>query len=1270
MSHRSNLFSIVLGMSWLLVQASLAAEGPKPRDIVYPHYPMAPADQTVAEAEAKSAGCRTCHVETDEVTMHKSPGVVLGCTDCHGGAAAVEKPAHGAIGDPAYDEAREQAHVQALYPDSWGGGPSAPERAFTLYNKESPEYVRFRNPGDLRVAREACGSCHLKIIEAVETSLMATGAMIWGGASYNNGILPYKNYILGEAYTRDGAGAEIQAREPVTPEQAARGILPSLTPLPAWETLEPADNFRIFERGGRFILNLFPEIGLPNPLEEPGKPDARQSNRGPGTGARISVPVLNITKTRLNDPFLWFPGTNDNPGDFRESGCTSCHTIYANDRSPNASGSYAQHGNWGQTATVDPTIRDRLGPDGKKERGHPIKHEFTRAISTAMCMTCHHHQPNMFVNSYLGFTMWDYESDAPLMWPEDQKHPSMAEMRDLLDRNPEEAVIRGKWADPEFMGDVWTDVNPKAVDTQFADYHGHGWNFRAIYKRDRKGQLLDAEGEVVPDDLPPEQKWKRAVHMMDIHAERGMQCADCHFAQDAHGDGNLYGEVAAAVEIRCRDCHGTADARPTLRTSGPAAPPGGHDLSRLRNEDGRRRFVWRGDELFQRSILPPHDELKVSQVIDSVTPDHADYNPKAARAKTMAAGPSMAWGEEADDCERAHDDEEMSCFSCHSSWVTSCAGCHLPIQANWKTERHHYEGGESRNFATYNPQVARDQMFQLGVHGVAKDNIISPIRSSSALVLSSQDINRNRIYIQQPPISAAGYSAQAFAPHFPHTVRKTETKTCTDCHLSAEDDNNAIMAQLFTQGTNFVNFVGFNAWVGTDEAVEAIQVTEWDEPQAVIGSYLHRYAYPDFYKEHLEREREIGSQELSGQYRHRAAEARCLQLRGEYLYVAEKAGMIAYDVANIANKSFSERLITAPFSPLGQQTRVKSKHATCVALPTNQPIRPGQNRKIVEEHPENLEQPMHPVYSYAAISDAEEGLILVDIETLGDFEPRNNFLKRAATWNPDGILKGASHVILAGHIAYVSADQGVAVVDLDEPLAPRLLAMIPLPGARAAAVQFRYLFVLDPEGLQVVDVTSPASPRVIPGARVPLADAHRLHIARTYAYVAAGAEGLAIIDVEKPEQPALFQRYTADGALTDARDVIVATTNASLFAYVADGASGLKVIQLTSPESQPQFYGFSPEPRPELIGWKRTAGKALALSRPLERDRAVDETGHQVAVFGRLGSRPFNLEEMRRFYLRDSEVWKVRDEPDSGADTKPAQCTAPPRASARALERE
>ena len=49
---------------------------------------------------------------------------------------------------------------------------------------------------------------------------MATGAMLWGGAAYNNGILPFKNYILGESYTRDGEASKITGQE-VPPESIA-----------------------------------------------------------------------------------------------------------------------------------------------------------------------------------------------------------------------------------------------------------------------------------------------------------------------------------------------------------------------------------------------------------------------------------------------------------------------------------------------------------------------------------------------------------------------------------------------------------------------------------------------------------------------------------------------------------------------------------------------------------------------------------------------------------------------------------------------------------------------------------------------------------------------------------------------------------------------------------------------------------------------------------------------------------------------------------------
>ncbi len=340
---------LLLAALALLVGVSsqrLAASGEEEalvRDYALVRAQPAPARQEPAEVAAKSDGCLTCHTASDAPTMHESPAVRLGCTDCHGGNPRVVGRPELGFEHPDYVAARDLAHVLPRYPQGWHWPSSAnPQRGYTLLNREASEYVRFVNPGDYRVAREACGACHLPLIEAAERSLMATGAMLWGGAAYNNGIVPYKNYIFGEAFTREGEPAKVVS--PGSPpgtlsaEQQARGALAALYPLPRWNVVPPADVFRVFERGGRTLSSAFAEIGLPNPtgaiqrLEEPGRPDLKQSNRGPGTGLRVAIPVLNIHKTRLNDPFTWYMGTNDQPGDYRSSGCTACHVIYANDR--------------------------------------------------------------------------------------------------------------------------------------------------------------------------------------------------------------------------------------------------------------------------------------------------------------------------------------------------------------------------------------------------------------------------------------------------------------------------------------------------------------------------------------------------------------------------------------------------------------------------------------------------------------------------------------------------------------------------------------------------------------------------------------------------------------------------------------------------------------------------------------------------------------------------------------------------------------------------
>lgn len=88
------------------------------------------------------------------------------------------------------------------------------------------------------------------------------------------------------------------------------------------------------------------------------------------------------------------------------------------------------------------------------------------------------------------------------------------------------------------------------------------------------------------------------------------------------------------------------------------------------------------------------------------------------------------------------------------------------MKAKQRTPLNKFEGVTDRNFTTYNPQVVRDDVFMLGIDGTVKKNRMAVVRSSSAVVVSSQNANREWVYSQAQTVSAEGYSGQAFNPHF------------------------------------------------------------------------------------------------------------------------------------------------------------------------------------------------------------------------------------------------------------------------------------------------------------------------------------------------------------------------------------------------------------------------------------------------------------------------------------------------------------------------
>jgi hypothetical protein len=1236
-------------------------------------------EQTEEQKSAKSGGCIVCHQTAHD--PHYKDTIRLGCTDCHGGDANAT--------------VKEKAHPTSRFPQFWASSAN-PVRSYTLLNHESPEYIRFVNPGDFRIAHISCGTagCHPKEVQVNRKQIMNTGCMLWGAALYNNGAVPFKKARFGEAYSMNGAPLRMITWPPPSEEEMEKkGVLPFLDPLPRFENSQPGNILRIFEPGGRFR----PDTGIPELKEEPGRPRTRLSERGIGTANRTDPVFIGLNKTRLFDPTLNFLGTNDNPGDYRSSGCTSCHVVYANDRSPVHSGPYAKYGNRSYTANTDPTIP-------KNESGHPIEHRFTNAIPTSQCMTCHVHPGTTVMNSYIGYMWWDEDSEADKVYPAKQVNPSPEQMIRTLNRNPNEIAAKSNLRDFEFTADI-ASLNSQITKAQFGDFHSHGWVFNAVYKRDRVGNYRDHFGNIVNQPSPQQlmaatdfavkvkdfhktnhktaEKTKAAeqefdktrsgepVHLRDIHMEKGMHCVDCHFVQDGHGNNRLHQEVRAGTEIGCIDCHGNSSEYTTLRTSGPASytsdPDGrGRNLAALRTPFGQPRFEVEelpgGKKRFiQRSAVEKDVKWEIVQTKDTVDKTHPRYNQKSDLAKTVRMeNGQMVYGDGQTEC-AAHQNSNMSCIACHTSWNPSCFGCHLPQRANMKMPALHGDGNVSRNYTSYCFQTLRTDIFMLARDGDVTGNKVNPSRSSCAVHVTSYNGNRELIYSQQQTISADGYGGTAFSTNVPHTVRGKgwrETKQCTDCHVSTANDNNAIMAQLLMHGTQYLNHMTRIGWIATgQEGLFGVTLTEQTEPQAVFGSDLHKVAYPDNFKKLcddkfiLKNAHEHPGRDVMFGLKHplKPHEVLQVQARGEYLYAAcGENGIRVYDIAFIDDKAFAERITTAPVSPVGQKFYAPTKNARYITAPTTVAVDP--TRKM---NPANKEQPVHLVFGFLYVADAEEGLILIGAGTTIDGNPINNFLKRAVTFNPDGLLKGAEYVHIVGHYAYVACDAGLVVVDLDNPLEPKVSKVVSgfLKKPKCIQTQFRYCYVVDEEGVKILEINDIAKPE--PKAMIRVPGLNSIYLARTYAYIAGGAKGLMIMDITNPEEPKLDQVFTADGAINDARDVKLGITYNTSFAYVADGKNGLRIVQLSSPQT-PGNDGFSPRPTPKLISTYKVphGGKVLSVGKPLDRDRAVDESGHQIGVFGRVGARPFNAEEQKKMFMKDGNVWKVSDNPNDPIYTR------------------
>jgi len=214
----------------------------------------------------------------------------------------------------------------------------------------------------------------------------------------------------------------------------------------------------------------------------------------------------------------------------------------------------------------------------------------------------------------------------------------------------------------------------------------------------------------------------------------------------------------------------------------------------------------------------------------------------------------------------------------------------------------------------------------------------------------------------------------------------------------------------------------------------------------------------------------------------------------------------------------------------------------------------------------------------------------------------------------------AGEVAIAGHQAFLTAgDDGLRILDLSDPAAPREVGAYRPPGATYyVAVEGNYAYLTArpspglgphvPTGLRIVDISSPARPIEVGfatselpvgvlagGGYAYLADLSGLRILDisnpsrpsqlgfvpmpnslgefgvTMAlgdgvlYMAAGPYGLRIIDVSDPAAPRMLASHQVGLRFACCSESATGVALAGSYAYVSDRHNGLRVVDVTNP---------------------------------------------------------------------------------------------------------
>ncbi|MBX2812176.1 MAG: hypothetical protein KTR25_10210 [Myxococcales bacterium] len=754
-------------------------------------------------------------------------GPDLTCTGCHGG-------------DP---DATDRVAAHVSIPQQWQVGSTQVGRPnlryywnyYTLAGAENfqggLEWLRFRNPGDLRVANATCGKgagCHSDRVANVRRSVMSTESGLTGVSLARNGIA---RDIL-----RGGANNDL----PIYKYDTTSGI----------------------SYNGQPVQALAYDPNMAGSVQQ--LTSFNIQNRQNANYNQLEI-LKGVYDKQCGDCHLNNAGANQRYADFRSSGCSACHVNYALDglskssdqviskTEPTYPNAYAQIANF-DVNDLQNLNGQWLGP----ERAHPTTHRMTRQMPAQRCGVCH-----------VGSNRTDWQFRGYQIDPNRTVATAVAggflnanqfQFTDEIDNNQNPfALYHGQTQDQVLKVVDW---NNDGLDDIPADIHYQaGMECMDCHTTgEMHNELKVVQVAQVSDWNDPSQvKDMSGALWSHMDQSTEVECVHCH--------GNLeYRALSNAIDNRNPVKNLVVCPEPGEQVQGYTPPAecgnlGSGRFVRSKFTGNYHRVAQTYDTVQQGvqgnglNASMMHGRVGGNGLVDGVGPcingdpnqcvvDQADANSAQIQQgfSHLGAPATSAVDQHAGGLE---------CYACHATWGNNCQGCHLRLADN--------DGnGAIFDFARSTGELTLGQVTEADFTGISPLDVQFGINSEGKVaqflpetkqfvahttvdnqqffgtqVIVNNDANiqynvyRNRdgLGLRQfatenvgfpPNIDGpnfiqdaqqdenAGQGFQQFAPH--STQRSHPLMDCTNCHVDVNASNTAaIQARYAANPTGFAN---------------------------------------------------------------------------------------------------------------------------------------------------------------------------------------------------------------------------------------------------------------------------------------------------------------------------------------------------------------------------------------------------------------------------------------------------------------------------------